>query len=304
MSALAKRPFASVAPFLAEYGYSPVPIKPGYKAPLLGDWQAGHPPNHYLPRCAAWGTGILTRNCPAIDLDIRDRELVRVLIELAGEMLGPSPFRIGAPPKALLPFSTAAPFEKISGKWWGLPGEDFDAENYGPHRIEILCDGQQFVAFAKHPRGTWYRWRRYSPMSIMREALPTIDETEAKAFLATAEKVLQRVGAIPLKRQNKVWIPDLRRPAQTVRRGNLPVLRPGSGWRRLDPGTLAKAIDAKHAARTRNGWITSCPAHRSEGHRSLHVTPRDGGGSVVHCFGECSFVEIAREIEVIVGRAA
>jgi hypothetical protein len=36
----------------------------------------------------------------------------------------------------------------------------------------------------------------------------------------------------------------------------------------------------------------------------LSITPRDGGGSVVHCFAECDFAEIAREISAIVGRAA
>jgi hypothetical protein len=236
---------------------------------------------------------------------------VHVLIELAGEMLGPSPFRVGAPPKALLPFSTSTPFDKISGRWWGLPGEDWSAHGYSPHRIEILCDGQQFVAFAKHPRGTYYRWRRYSPMSLARGVLPPIDEAEAKAFLATAESVLQRVGATPLKRQSNVWVPDVQRPAQWSRRQgspgrrwNLPGVRTGSGWQQLDPETLVKAIDTKHATPTRNGWITSCPAHRSEGHRSLSITPCDGGGSLVHCFAGCSFVEIAREIEIIVGRAA
>ena len=59
--------FAVVAPFLADYGYPPVPIKPGFKAPMIDDWQAGHPPDHYLPHvdpqtgkrtdCRSWGTG-------------------------------------------------------------------------------------------------------------------------------------------------------------------------------------------------------------------------------------------------------
>ena len=153
--------FGVVAPFLADYGYQPVPIKPSFKAPMIDDWQAGHP-RHYLPRYADWGTGILTRNCPAVDLDIRDRELVRVLLDFAGDMLGPSPFRVGAPPKALMPFSTAQPFDKISGRWWGLPGDDWHSPDYAPHRVEILASGQQFVAYARHPRGTFYRWRAAS----------------------------------------------------------------------------------------------------------------------------------------------
>jgi len=301
VSAFIRATFGAIAPFLADYGYTPVPIAPGAKAPLLDDWQAGHPPGHYLPRCATWGTGILTATTPAVDLDVKDRELVRVLLDLAADMLGPSPFRVGAPPKVLLPFSTAAPFDKLSGRWWALPGENWRAPGYSPHRIEILGAGQQFVAFARHPRGSFYRWRRGCPMTVLRIDLPEITEATARTFLEAAEVVIAEVGGVPLRRERRVWFPDLARPEQH---------RPATGergtadWQRLEPETLAKRIDAKHARRTRGGWITSCPAHASDGHRSLSITPRDGGGSVVHCFAECSFVEIAREISSILGGAA
>jgi hypothetical protein len=306
-------PFAVVAPYLYDFGYLPVPIKPGFKAPLIDGWQAGHPPDHYLPQCASWGTGILTAGCPAIDLDIRDRELVRVLIELAGELLGPSPFRVGAPPKALLPFSTAAPFDKISGRWFALPGDDWRANGFAPHRIEILGDGQQFVAYARHPRGTFYRWRRGEPMDTYLVDLPEIDQISATAFLWTAHEVIRAVGAMPLLRRDKAWFPDAWAPAdfgepepQTSRP---PRARAGEridrDWQTLEPEALAKTIDAKHARPLKDGaWITSCPAHRSEGHRSLSITPRTSGGSIVHCFGGCDFPEIARQIANIVERRA
>ena len=139
MSAFTKAPFAVVAPFLHEYRYHPLPIPPGRKGPVANDWQVPREPGYYLPGCAAWGTGILTATCPAIDLDIRDREVVRVLIELADEMLGVAPFRMGAPPKVILLYGTAAPFPKITGRWWALPGEDFGAEGYAPHRLKPCC---------------------------------------------------------------------------------------------------------------------------------------------------------------------
>jgi len=287
--------FGDLAPYLADYGYRPVPIKPGFKAPLLDDWQAGYPPDHYLPRCATWGIGILTATCPAVDLDIRDRALVRVLIELAGEMLGPSPFRVGAPPKVLLPFSIAEPFDKITGRSWALPGDDWTAPGYAPHRIEILGDGQQFVAYACHPRGTFYRWRRGIPLVD----LPEIDQVDAAEFVAGAELVLANYGAVPLRRENNTFRPDIAGP-EPRRPAAGPI---DSAWQALDPETLAFLLDAKHARRLRAGaWITSCPAHASQGHRSLSITPRAGGGSVVHCFGGCDFVEVARAIADIAGR--
>jgi Bifunctional DNA primase/polymerase, N-terminal len=304
-----KAPFDVVAPYLADFGYHPVPIKPGYKAPLLDDWQTPKSPDHYLPQCTRWSTGILTATCPAVDLDIRDKELVRVLIELAGDALGPSPFRVGAPPKALLPFSTGAPFDKISGRWFALPGDNWRADGFAPHRIEILGNGQQFVAYARHPRGTFYRWRRGEPMDTYLVDLPEIDQAIARGFLWAAQRLVRELGAIALVRVDKVWFPDAWEPADhgeperktDRRRSNSNV---NSDWQSIDPEQLAKEIDAKHAKRTKDGWITSCPAHKSEGHRSLSITPRDGGGSIVHCFGGCEFVEIAREISAITGRRA
>ena len=107
---------------------------------------------------------------------------------------------------------------------------------------------------------------------------------------------------------SRAWAPgDIGEPEPTTDRRRYVAGAPiNSSWQRLDPENLAKKIDAKHAKPLKKGggWITSCPAHRSDGHRSLSITPRDGGGSVVHCFGQCSFVEIARGIACIVGRAA
>jgi len=143
--------------------------------------------------------------------------------------------------------------------------------------------------------------------------LPEITEASAKAFLWAAQTVIREVAAIPLRREQKDFWPDAwqvadfgpPKPAQLFRRRNDSGECFDSGWQRLEPEQLAKAINAKHARLLRDGgWITSCPAHRSEGHRSLSITPRDGGGSIVHCFGGCDFLEMAREITGIVGRLA
>jgi hypothetical protein len=291
-----------------------VPIKPGYKFPGLDDWQAGHPPAHYLPYrgpengrltdCSRWGVGTLTEFCPAIDLDIKDRELVRVMIDMAGEVLGPTPFRIGARPKALLPYSTRAPFDKISGRWWALPGEDYEVDGYSPHRIEILGRGQQFVAYARHP-GTKrpYRWRRGCLMDTMLIDLPEIDEASARAFLTAAEATIEGIGGTALRKSKGQWIEDVPEVLGQLSGRDRPAGGFDRRWERLEPEILAKVINASTARplRKNGGWITSCPAHKSEGARSLSITKRDGGGSVVHCFAECAFADIADAIHDIVG---
>jgi hypothetical protein len=307
-----KAPFGELALYLADFGYQPVPIGRGTKSPLVADWQAGYPVDHWLPRCATWGTGILCATSPGIDLDVRDKEIVRALIALADDMLGPTAFRIGQPPKALLTYSATEPFEKLTGRWFALPGDDWRRASFKEHRIEVLANGQQYVAYAVHPgTGRGYRWRRGEPMQSHRLDLPEIDEAGALAFLRAAQDVLREAGAVPLVRREQIWFPDAWNPddlgepePEPERRRSPPGTRIDSEWQRLEPETLAKRIDAKHAKRLgRGGWITSCPAHRSEGHRSLSITPRAGGGSVVHCFAECEFSEIARAIADIVGSA-
>jgi hypothetical protein len=311
MSAFTRKPFASVAPLLHQYGYQPVPIPPGRKGPLVGGWQVPQKPSHYLPYvdpetgrrtyCGPYGTGILTRYCPAIDIDVRDREVVRVLIELADEMLGVAPFRVGARPKTLLLYGGGG-FDRITGRWWAMPGEDYSADKYAGHRVEVLCGGQQAVAFAKHPRGTYYRWRRYSPISLSRSVLVPINETEARDYLAAAERTLRNVGAIPIKKERGIWIED--KPQTQLPRRTYASDRGPSAWQMMEPETLARAIDARNAKRTRHGWITACPAHQSEGLRSLTVNPRDGGGSLVKCWADCLFRDIARAIDSILRSAA
>ena len=58
------------------------------------------------------------------------------MIELADEMLGVAPFRMGAPPKVILLYGTAAPFQDRRALV-GPAGEDFGAEGYAPHRQDI-----------------------------------------------------------------------------------------------------------------------------------------------------------------------
>jgi hypothetical protein len=314
MSAFIKAPFGELAPYLADYGHHPVPIRPGGKAPMLDGWQDGHPVEHWLPHrdpvrgkvtdCATWGTGILSASCPSVDLDIRDRELVRALIALADEMIGPAPFRVGSPPKALLPFATSEPYDKVSGRWFGLPGDDWRDAGYTPHRVEVLAAGQQYCAYCRHPRGTFYRWRRGEPMQGHRVDLPELTEALARAYVAAAETVALEVGAVPLRRQEGRWRLDSPQPERVA---STPAYseagRVDRSWQSWTAETLAKRLDPGKASRTKDGWICKCPAHRGIGHRSLSIA-ESGGRLLVFCFGECSFSEIARAIADTIGRAA
>ena len=95
--------------------------------------------------------------------------------ELARERLGDTPaVRIGRAPKRLLVYRTETPFKgfKLSP-------------------IEILCEGQQFVAFAIHPdTGRPYEWPEESLAEIDIGRLPAITEAQARAFAEEAYALL------------------------------------------------------------------------------------------------------------------
>jgi Bifunctional DNA primase/polymerase, N-terminal len=129
-------------------GYEPIPCRG--KIPASKSWQNIHID---VDTIAFWGdeypealnTGIRTRYTPAIDIDVYDGEMVekirQELINLisSGSILE----RIGQPPKVLIPFQGVVPFNKIAIA--------FKSPDGTVHRVEALCDGQQFIADGTHP---------------------------------------------------------------------------------------------------------------------------------------------------------
>ena len=304
---LSRAPFSVLAPILADFGYQCVPIRPGTKAPDgIKGWQEPRSPDHYRPRCADWGVGILTATTPAIDLDIRDRGVVKLLIRLAEDMLepGPSPIRIGQLPKTLLPFSTDQPFEKITSRWFAQPGENWTVDGFRGHRVEVLGDGQQFVAYAIHPgTGRPYKWGRGSLLVYHAVDLAPIDQTQARAFVEAAEAVMLGAGMIPLVLAGGRYRIDLPQAAPPPPPRRRPLQAPETvyTWQMLSPGELARAIDPKTARRAPDGsWRLRCPVHRGEHRDSLSIARGRHQTLVWKCFAGCPQHEIAARISELV----
>ena len=136
---------------LVTNGYAILPIGPGTKKPgrfQRGAW-ADYPEwNRHAERgttevevatWASWpdcGVGIVGGAVAAVDIDIKDDADLALRIEqLARERLGDTPaLRIGRAPKRMLVYRTNEPFRGIKR-----------------HPLEVLCLGQQFVAYAIHP---------------------------------------------------------------------------------------------------------------------------------------------------------
>ena len=178
---------ACVGARLVTNGYAILPIAPGTKKPgqfARAAWHDYPQWNRHATRAttefevATWsnwpgcGVGIVGGAVAALDIDIaEDDELALRVERLARERLGDTPaLRIGKPPKRLLVYRTSEPFAGI---------------RRAP--LEMLCLGQQFVAYADHPdTGQPYAWPEEGLADLDIGTLPDIDATQAAAFLDEA----------------------------------------------------------------------------------------------------------------------
>ncbi|WP_018692305.1 PriCT-2 domain-containing protein [Algicola sagamiensis] len=174
---------------LLDRGYPIVPILPGFKYPMgLKGWETIEATPLHLRSWlssdfAKGGVGIQTKHFPAVDLDIRDPDVIKTIVAWCEEHIGPTLQRVGDAPKTLLVYRAKTPFPKLSSRKY----EDmFGME----HQIEILGDGQQFVAFAIHPdTNKPYEWvSEQSIADILPEELPEISEAQAKELIAYFEE--------------------------------------------------------------------------------------------------------------------
>jgi len=176
---------------LVANGYAILPLQPGAKKPgrfVRGEWRDYPDWTRHAERATTdvemglwekWpdaGVGVVGGNVAAVDIDIKDDpDLALRIEELARVRLGDTPaVRIGKAPKRMLIYRTTMPFKGVKR-----------------HPLEILCLGQQFVAYAQHPEtGRPYEWPEETLADLDIEKLPAIDETAARAFLEEASALL------------------------------------------------------------------------------------------------------------------
>ena len=177
-------------------GYVPVPIRTGQKFPVEKNWQTIYKSadeaairswKTKLPGCRS--TGILTGKIVGADIDVLDEPLACAIEALAYDVLGPSPLkRIGLSPKRLLGYRSIEPFSKIDG------GEFYIGVQ--KHKIEILAQGQQFVAYGIHPDTQLpYEWIGRTPCEVPFDQLQIVTEAQFRDFVSKAKALLLRAGA-------------------------------------------------------------------------------------------------------------
>ena len=173
---------------LVDLGYEIVPIKKGKKFPTLQGWQDIRATTDDVDKWLAnghadGGVGVLCRQTVAVDIDCLDKSINHRLLHWLDENIGMSPIRVGQKPKCIATFRVEGAFKKIKSCEY----EDADGNR---HAVEILADGQQFVAFGIHPSTKQpYRWVRKNISQIPQNKLPVISQEQAEKFVSYFEQL-------------------------------------------------------------------------------------------------------------------
>src|SRR5262249_48676671 len=177
-------------------GYEPIPVLSGRKRPAIDGWQDVE---LNINTISAWAnnrpgelsTGIRTRHTPGFDIDILDADVADQVQQALLNMIqqqGTILKRVGLPPKRLIPLRCTTPFKKIA--------VSFKSPDGVIHKVEVLGDGQQFVAEGIHETTQQpYRWAdNVNLLSIAHEHLPLVDEPLARRFVTEASEIMRRAG--------------------------------------------------------------------------------------------------------------
>ncbi len=175
-------------------GYAICAIRPGEKRPYGRDWEA----QKFGPKTLAgfvekgrgdFGVGVKTARTPGVDIDCYDADLVEHMIRFTTELLGDTLERVGMAPKTLLVYRCKTPFPKTQSKVF------LDDEQRAV-KLEVLADGQQFVALHIHPdTGKPYRWKDKKHVgNTPRADLPVIDQDDALAIVEEFERMARERG--------------------------------------------------------------------------------------------------------------
>jgi RecA-family ATPase len=171
-------------------GYDPIPCEG--KRPPMREWEQklGATEAEIELWTKSWhladNTGVLCRRVPTIDIDILNPDAADAVEALAREHFeerGNILVRYGKAPKRAIPLRTDEPFKKIAVSLLAPNGET--------EKIEILSDGQQFIAFGIHPETRKsYDWFGGSPGSVARAELPYVREDDLQRFVEEATALL------------------------------------------------------------------------------------------------------------------
>lgn len=175
--------FAEVALKLLDNGYEPLPLHMGQKSPIPSRWTT-----RPIDRAQAetWarehpdaGVGLRTGRLVGIDIDVLDPDIAHQMAQIVEDRTGAALMRVGRWPKRLYLARTELPFRKLSAR-----------------KLEILSQGQQFVAFGRHPdtRQPYYWPGGDTPLDVQLCDLPLVYEATCRELLSELLTLLPPIG--------------------------------------------------------------------------------------------------------------
>jgi len=176
-------------------GYLIIPIQPATKRPALADWPHARLGVADLLRYPHHGVGVLcgqgAQPVVALDVDTINGDLAARFVAWCQEHLGATCERVGRAPRILLVYRAESEgWAKAASAWFaGSDGER--------HRLEILGNGQQFVAYHIHPETHEpYEWvDLFGGLDSMRARdLPAITEARVEEALRVFESMAAEAG--------------------------------------------------------------------------------------------------------------
>ena len=187
-------------PFLKDYGYKLiengykiVPIKKGHKSPMVKGWQtfdasAETVDNWIESGHKDGGVGVLCASTVACDIDCYDKDVNRLLLHWLRVNVGDTGRRVGQAPKFVMPYRVTSPIKKKRSA-------EFSDSLGTKHAVEVLGDGQQFVAYGIHPTTQLpYKWFGNSLIDTKWSDLPELTDDLASAFIEYFEKIAADKG--------------------------------------------------------------------------------------------------------------
>ena len=149
----------------------------------------------------AHGIGLVLggeQNLICIDADIYDPAIAAEMDDLAVQMLGEAPRRVGLAPKWARFYRSSEPMRTVPTTSYALPGDAADAK---AHRVEVVGADRQMVIYGIH-RDTRrpYEWTDGDLAGTAAADLPTVTPEQIDEFIAAADSLMLARGGLVVSR--------------------------------------------------------------------------------------------------------
>ena len=175
-------------PALRGLGYPVIPVLG--KVPVLQDWQNQPDAALVFENFKDHNLGVICggqAKIVAIDIDVYDEDVVKILTDKVIDDLGFAPQRIGRAPKTLFVFRCSEIQKKRKTAVFDINGNDC--------AVEILGDGQQFVASGVHPdTRKKYRWIDDKLLDVTVGNLTEVTPEQLDDFITETNTILGEYG--------------------------------------------------------------------------------------------------------------